>query len=121
MVDYNQMWGGGHQQYYVNDILHFLTLMNIPPSVRVSGRTFKALAALKYGVENVPAMAVNAVLKIMACSNRLVDGITADYKTSDLNSLDKKRKKAFLEANQIMLNSRKILEGDNISDPRQHQ
>ena len=117
MVDYNQMWGGGHQQYYVNDILHFLTVMNVPPSVRVSGRTFQALAALKYGVENVPAMAVNAVLKRMACSHRLVDGVAADYKTSDLTSLDKKRKKAFLEANQIMLNSRKILETNNISDP----
>ena len=42
IVDYNQRWGGGDSQYFVKDIGRFCKAMNISPSVRVSGRTFKA-------------------------------------------------------------------------------
>ena len=46
MVDFVQKWGGGAGEYYVNDLSRFCKAMNISPSVRVSGRYFKAFAAL---------------------------------------------------------------------------
>ena len=114
MVDFNQKWGGGSCGYYVNDVLRFLAAKTVPPSVRVSGRTFQALAGLKFGVEDVPAMAVNAVLKRVASSDKTTDGVASIYKVSEISSLATRNKKAFLEANQVMVNSRKFLEENQV-------
>ena len=114
MVDYNAKWGGGSSHFYVNDVLRFLALSNVSPDIRVSGRTFRALADLKFGVADVPAIAVNAVLKRMASSDKTIDGVASVYKVSEISSLATKQKKAFLAANKIMENSKKMLDDNTM-------
>ena len=107
MVDFNAKWGGGTSAFYVNDVLRFVSQSNVQPDVRVSGRTFKALADLKFGVDAVPAMAVNAVLKRIASSDKIIDGVASVYKPAEISSLATKHKAVFLEANKIMENAKK--------------
>ena len=115
MVDFNAKWGGGSSAFFVNDVSHYLTALNVQPNIRVSGRTFRALADLKFEAGTVPAMAVNAVLKRIASSGQAVDGVANIYKISEIASLSKHLKEQFLEANGIMMNSQKILESNKVS------
>ena len=62
----------------------------------------------------MPAMAVNAVLKRIASSNAIIDGVATHYKVMEINSLGAKHKAAFLEANRIMENSKKLLDDQKI-------
>ena len=51
MVDLSQKWGGGNTAFFVEDVARFCKAKNLSPSDRVSGRTFKALAALNFGTD----------------------------------------------------------------------
>ena len=125
IVDYNQKRGGGSSACHVNEILKFLQVENTPPKIRVSGKTFKALASLNFGATELLATAINAVLKRVACGDRLDDGVSAIYKSAEISSLvakkkkkkKKKKKNDFLKANQIVENARVQLQkqGDTIS------
>ena len=92
MVDYNQKWGGGDSEYFVKDIGRFCKAMNISPSVRISGRTFKAFAALNFGIE-MASYAVTAVLKRIAASEKVIDGVASSIASSQIVLFNGKHKK----------------------------
>jgi hypothetical protein len=118
MVDYNSKWGGGKSEVFVKDVLRFCTHTNVDPSVHIPGRIFKALASMDFGAETLPSFAVNAVLKRVASSERVVDGVASSYKPSDITSIvGKKDKRAlFLEADKIMRNCAKILDDNGSTE-----
>jgi len=92
MVDYYQKWGGGSDQKFVKDVSRFCKAMGLSPSIRVSGRTFRSLAALNFGTD-MPAYAVMAVLKCAAASSKVVDGIASSITVPDIGKLGLKLKK----------------------------
>jgi hypothetical protein len=112
MVDYNSKWGGGKSEVFVKDVLRFCRTTNVDPSVHVPGRIFKALASMDFGAETLPSFAVNAVLKRVASSERVVDGVACSYKPSDISSIvgNKDKRALFLEADKIMRRCAKILD-----------
>ena len=116
MVDWYQKWGGGASEYYVNDLAHFCKVMNISPSVRVSGRHFKALAALAFGTA-MPSHAVTAVLKRIAASGQTTDGVASSIAASQIAAFCGRSKEAFLKANEIIKECETILTDSNIDDP----
>ena len=120
MVDYNQKWGGGVSEFFVNDVLRYCQHMNVSPTVHVSGKTFKALATLDFGAGNIPSRAVNAILKRMAVSEKVIDGIACVYKPSEIVSIgtNKNNSAMFLEADKIMTNYSKTLKENQIIDPQ---
>ena len=127
MVDWFLKWGGGKSGYWVNDLLHFCQVMRISGvGCRVSGRAFQALANLKFeATEVIPARAVTAVLKRMAYSERVADGVSSIYRIADISSLTSKkdRKKLFLQAHGLMEEARKLLDenDETLQDPERTQ
>ena len=86
MVDYYQKYGGGVDQIFVKDLSKFMEAMNISPSIRISGRHFQALANLNFGTE-MPSHAVTAVLKRLAHSEKVIDGVASSILVNDILSL----------------------------------
>ena len=119
MVAYNAKWGGGASAVWINDIKHYCSLMNVPAYVHVPGRVFAALAKLDFDTE-MPARAVTAILKRVAVSSRIVDGVASDVKVNDISAIGSKKDKIalFLEANMIMENCANILKEKKIIDPQ---
>ena len=106
IVDFNQKWGGGVSEFFVNDVLRFCQLMNVNPTVHVSGKTFRALANLDFGAGTVPSRAVNAILKRMAVSEKVIDSIACVYRPTDISAIctNKQKTAMFSEADKIMGN-----------------
>lgn len=119
MVAFNAKWGGGAGGYWVKDIIHYCTLKKVAPDVHVPGRIFAALAKLDFGTE-MPAQAVAAILKRVAVSTKIIDGVASDVKVTEIAALSKNKEKTakFLEANKVMKNCLEILKSKNISDPQ---
>ena len=101
MVDYYQKWGGGVSQFFVKDLSQFITVMNISPSTRISGRHFQALANLNFGID-MPSHAVTAVLKRLAHSEKVVDGVAASITATDIMKFGTKYKNKSLEADKVI-------------------
>ena len=116
MVDYVQKWGGGASEYYLNDLARFYRAMNLSSSCRVSGRTFKALAALNFGTE-MPSHAVTAVLKRVAASEKVIDGCGSSLSPSNIATFGQKLKIPFLQANDLMKTCEATLSESGIDDP----
>jgi len=116
MVDYYQKWGGGSDQKFVKDVSRFCKAMGLSPSIRVSGRTFRSLAALNFGTD-MPAYAVMAVLKCAAASPKVVDGIASSITTPDIVKLGSKLKEEFLKVDGIIRNSELKLQANDIPEP----
>ena len=90
MLDFVQNWGGWASEYYVNDLVRVCKAMNLSPSVRVSGRFFKALAALTFGA-GMPSYAVTAVLKRIAASEKIIDGIASPIGATQITAFGGRR------------------------------
>ena len=117
MVDFYEKWGGGTGQKFVKDVNRFCKAKNLSPSIRVSGRTFRALAALNFGTD-MPAHAVMAVLKRAACSQKVIDGIASSVSGADIAKFDKKLKKEFMQVDGLIRAAEKILDDNDIEEPR---
>ena len=61
------------------------------------------MAALKFDVGDVPAMAVNAVLKRVAYSEKVTDGIASVYRLHEISSLAGKKERKQAECVQRVL------------------
>ena len=107
MVDWTQKWGGGDGQYFVKDFGNFVQAMGISTSNRISGRTFRALAALNFGTE-MPSHAVMAVLKRVAWSEKVIDGIASSVFPNQITAFGVKHKEAFLEADKVIKTVRRF-------------
>jgi len=115
MVDWNQKWGGGDGQYFVKDFGDFVQAMGISTSNRISGRTFRALAALNFGTD-MPSHAVMAVLKRVVWSEKVIDGIASSILPNQISTFGLKHKEAFLEADKVIKRNENILKENNIED-----
>ena len=83
MVDYFQKYGGGTEQKFVKDISRFIQVSNLSTANRISGRIFAGLAALSFGTV-LPAYAVMAVLKRVAASQKIIDGICSSVAVGEI-------------------------------------
>lgn len=90
--------------------------MNLSPSVRVSGRAFKAFAALSFGTD-MPSHVVMVVLKRIAASEKVLDGIVSSISVNDIGRLSGKLKDAFLEDYNIIKRCELTLKGSHVEDP----
>ena len=86
----------------------FIVFMNIPPSTRISGRHFAALASLTFGTD-MPSWAVLAGVKRIAASEKVVDNVASSIGVQDILKFGTKYKEAFLEAGQLMRSSEALL------------
>ena len=100
MVEYYQKYGGGVNQIFVKDLCKFIEVMNISPSTRISGRHFQALANLNFGAE-MPPHVVEVVLKRLAASEKVVDGVAQSTSVNDSTKFGTKYKQSFLEADKL--------------------
>ena len=97
MVAYIMKYGTGP---FIDDLLAFARVMNIHPSVHVPGRIFAAAAKVTFGSEHVP-FAINAIMKRVAASTVVIDGICNDIKATEIQSLHKRTKDMVLINNMI--------------------
>jgi hypothetical protein len=90
------------------------------PAAHASGRTFKALAALEFDADHLPSTAVTAVLKRIAASDRVIDGVACLYRPTDIKSIciNKVKKASLLNADKIMKNCAKILQDNETPEPK---
>ena len=111
MVDWNQKFGGGDDGMFVLDLNEYIQAIGTSTSaVRISGRTFAALAKLEFGIE-LPSHSVLAVLKIMATSiDKVQDEIASSISVMQIGSFQTKHKEKFLQADQIMKNNEVMLD-----------
>jgi hypothetical protein len=66
----------------------------------------------------LPSLAVNAVLKRVASSERVIDGVASSYKPSDITSIVAKqdKKALFLEADKIMRNCANVFDDNGSTE-----
>ena len=86
---------------FVKDVNRFCKAMNLSPSVRISGRSLKALAALNFGTD-MPSHVVMVVLRRIAASEKVHDGIASSIAVSDIAKHSGELKEAFLEVDNII-------------------
>ena len=121
MVDFIAFFGGGNTGVYVKDLVNFCKVRDSNVTTHVAGRHFRALAGLakEFEVTDIPALAVNAILKRLATADCVVEGVASHYTAVDISSVaQKKRKARFLEANAIMQESKKLVVENGIEEPR---
>ena len=117
MVDFYLKWGGGRSKIHVSDFAEFFTVSNFDGQVRISGRTFAALASLKFGTE-MPASAVVAVVKRLIACKIANDGIASSITLSEISKFDKGLKTEFLLVDRMIKESQKMMD-DNDIEPRE--
>ena len=94
MVDYVCHFGGGNSGVFVKDVVNFCKVRNANVTTHVAGRHFKALAGLakEFEVTEIPALAVNAILKRLATSDSVVEGVASCYTATEISSLTQTKK-----------------------------
>ena len=115
MVDYFQKYGGGTEQKFVKDVGRFIQVSNLSTSNRISGRIFAALAALSFGTV-LPAYAVMAVLKRVAASQKIIDGICSSVTAADIARFGTKLKAEFLEIDGVIRKAEVTLENSDLDE-----
>jgi len=118
MVAYSAKFGGAPNGVWINDLIHYCTLAKMPAEIHIPGRLFEAIAKFDFDTE-MPGRAVTAILKRAAMSTKVIDGVVADVRVTDVTGIMNKEKKAmFLKANRIMEKMAKLLDDKQIPDPQ---
>ena len=119
MVQFVSLFGGGDSGVFVKDVVNFCAVAQVDVQTHVSGRHFKALAGLAadFDVTEIPALAVNAILKRLASSKNVTDGVSSHYTTGEITGLtSRKMRPKLLEADSIMRRCRTILTDQEVKE-----
>ena len=109
MVDYFVKYGGGENCFFVDHLVEFCRVSGVPGHLHIPGRVFASLAALNFDTQ-LPGHAICAILKGIAMSKTVSDGVAQDIQASQIGQFaGTKLQDKFLELDAILQKSLKLL------------
>ena len=114
LINFVAVCGGGATGVYIQE-LHAFHQAHVAPNRIMGGQIFNALSKLHLAHdERAPIFAI-AVLKAHATGPKVQGGLCRFISSSDVASLQKNRKAAMLQSEEILQKMRKIMDGGGLT------